>query len=74
MARPGHDLGLLEEALQRHRVGRLDELLDGDLTAEARLLGEVDRAHSATAKLALHAVLADVALAGDLGRGRDGSD
>ena len=69
MAGPRHDLRLLEEALQRGRVGggRQDQLLDRDLAAEARLLGQVDGAHAAAPELALDPVLADVALARGLG-------
>ena len=74
VAGPGHHLRLLKEALQGDRVGRLDQLLDRDLTAEAGLLGEVDSTHPATAELALDAVLADVVLAGDLRRSRNRSD
>src|SRR6266566_5309945 len=51
MAGSRHHLGLLQEALQRDGVGgrRLDELLDRDLSAQARLLREVHGAHAAAA-------------------------
>src|SRR5690349_14077984 len=51
MARPRHDLRLLEEALQRDRVRRPDELFDRNLAAETWLLGQVDRTHASPAEL-----------------------
>src|SRR5262249_35279166 len=58
-----HHLRLLREALQSDGVGRLEQLFDGDLAAQAWLLGEVDGAHSAAAELTLDAILADEPLA-----------
>ena len=74
MTGPRHHLGLLQETPKRSWVGRLDELLDRHLSAEARLLRQVNGAHSAPAELALDPVLADVALARERRRGGDGGD
>src|SRR6266568_2517767 len=65
-----HDLGFLEEALERDRVGGggRHELLDRDLTAEPGLLREIDGAHAATPQLAFDHVLADVPLRHARGR------
>src|ERR1700730_14899945 len=66
MTGPGHDLCFLEKTQQGGRVSgwQKDELLDSDLSAEPRLLGQVNGTHAAASKLALDKVFADLPLPG----------
>src|SRR5438105_5973551 len=69
-----HLLRFLEEAAERNRIGRLEELFDRDLAAQPWLLVEVDGTHAPPAQLAFDPVLADVAFARDPRRRGDGGD